>query len=228
MEPGVFGGYWLAANRSGLPVTERDFLGSQDHPHGADRGQATIASASARCNGSAWPGMPSRRPPSPSEHAMLGVPGSAFRAPCPVRNIPMRSPFVTIAGQARSHGSCPGIRSKLYRCLDGQTAESASLFPFATLPYSPPDPPRSPKPPHQNRDVGVFPRSRGPSGPRVMLRLLLLLDPRARLRAPGCGGATDRRGTSVIGSRIITSPAGCDGRTRPRDPGTTAPRRARP
>ena len=38
----------------------------------------------------------SRRPPSPSEHAMLGVLGSAFRAPCPVRNIPTRSPSVTI------------------------------------------------------------------------------------------------------------------------------------
>ena len=50
------------------------------------RGQATIASASARCNGSAWPRMPSRRPPSLSEHAMLAAPDSAGRIGlCPTR-----------------------------------------------------------------------------------------------------------------------------------------------
>jgi hypothetical protein len=38
---------------------------------------ATIASATARCNGSAWPRTASRRPRSPSDHAMLAPPDSA-------------------------------------------------------------------------------------------------------------------------------------------------------
>src|ERR1039458_4745229 len=43
----------------------------------AVRGQATIASATARCNGSAWRRTPGRRPPSPVEHAMLSAPDLA-------------------------------------------------------------------------------------------------------------------------------------------------------
>jgi hypothetical protein len=62
---------------SGVPVRCRHQSGAC--PRSADRGQATIASATARSNGSASPTTPSRRSPTAFEHAMLAAPDSAGR-----------------------------------------------------------------------------------------------------------------------------------------------------